>query len=90
MVAVLMPPPDDHRNPSSTPHNSFGFFQRGNRVGCVLERVEASHDVKACLRVGQLFHVSNAEVPFWYPFTRNLNECWRGVNPADLGTELCG
>src|SRR5579859_7013455 len=89
MLAVLRIPPGDHRDPPSFPGNSFGFLQCSDRVRCLLEGVESRHHIKACIRKGKLFHVSNAEVPIRYPLTRNLNECDGGIDPRHLSSELC-
>src|SRR5260370_21870798 len=90
MLAVLWSPPDDHRDPASAPPNSFGFRECSGQVGCMLEGVEACYHIKACLRIGKLFHFSDTQVPIRDTFTRNFNECRGGVNPRHLGTELCG
>src|SRR5260370_29436725 len=88
MLTVLRFPPGYHRDSPSYPGNSFSFLQCSDRVRCVLEGVESRHHIKACIRIGKLFHFSDAEVPIRYPLARNLNECGGSINPRYLSTQL--
>src|SRR5262245_6878237 len=90
MLTVFWPPSEDHCHSAVCLRHSPGLLERVQRAGRVLKRIEARHNVKHLLGIGQHFHLANLEDTRGRSFAGNGNRGRRSIKPAHLGTPQCG
>src|SRR5579884_4280659 len=87
-LTILRSPPDYDRHAATWLGDSFGLPQRVDRIGGVLEGVEASRHVETVVGPGQVFHLADAEVALRRALTRDLERCLGRVQAGHQRTAL--